>query len=96
VLDGAHTGESAAALAATLRAVFPDAPLAFVVAMAADKEHAAVLQQLRAAGPAAIVFTAAAIAGSMARSAPPGLLQALRIMSCLYMCTPNSNHGGPE
>mmetsp|Transcript_21675 Transcript_21675/g.47393 ORF Transcript_21675/g.47393 Transcript_21675/m.47393 type:complete len:151 (-) Transcript_21675:96-548(-) len=76
VLDGAHTAESAAALASTLRAVFPDQPLAFVVAMAADKEHRAVLASLRAATPNVVVFTTAAIAGSYQRSAAPGTLVA--------------------
>ena len=39
VLDGAHTPESAAALAHTLRSVFPNAPVALVMAMAEDKQH---------------------------------------------------------
>lgn len=39
VLDGAHTAESAQALAATLREVFPSAPVAVVLAMAEDKQH---------------------------------------------------------
>ena len=39
VLDGAHTPESAAALAKTLRQAFPTAPVALVVAMAEDKQH---------------------------------------------------------
>lgn len=39
VLDGAHTAESAAALARTLRATFPTAPVALVLAMAEDKAH---------------------------------------------------------
>ena len=39
VLDGAHTAESARALAQTLRAAFPTAPVALVLAMAEDKEH---------------------------------------------------------
>lgn len=39
VLDGAHTPESAAALARTLRQAFPTAPVALVVAMAEDKQH---------------------------------------------------------
>ncbi len=42
VLDGAHTGASAAALAATLTAAFPGRPLAIVLAMAEDKQHACV------------------------------------------------------
>ena len=39
VLDGAHTAESARALAQTLRDVFPTAPVAIVLAMAEDKQH---------------------------------------------------------
>ncbi len=39
MLDGAHTAESARALATTLRAAFPTAPVALVLAMADDKEH---------------------------------------------------------
>jgi hypothetical protein len=39
VLDGAHTSESARALAQTLREVFPTAPVAIVMAMAEDKQH---------------------------------------------------------
>ena len=39
VLDGAHTADSAAALASTLREAFPDLPVVLLVAMAADKEH---------------------------------------------------------
>ena len=39
VLDGAHTPESARALAAALRAAFPSEPVALVLAMAEDKAH---------------------------------------------------------
>jgi folylpolyglutamate synthase/dihydrofolate synthase len=76
VADGAHTAESAAALADTLRRVFPEQPVALVVAMAADKEHRAVLSALRPLQPKLVVFTSAAIAGSYHRSAPPGSLVA--------------------
>lgn len=73
VLDGAHTPESAAALAAALRDAFPaPAPLAFVIAMASDKEHREVVAALRAARPGTVVFTAVPVAGSTQRSAPPG------------------------
>ena len=40
VLDGAHTIDSARTVAETLRTVFPDNPVALVVAMADDKDHA--------------------------------------------------------
>ena len=63
VLDGAHTPASAAALATTLRSVFPDAPLAIVVAMADDKDAAGILAALQSARPKVAVFTTAPIAG---------------------------------
>lgn len=53
VLDGAHTAESARALAQTLREVFPTAPVALVLAMAEDKQHrcaCALLQRVVAMG----------------------------------------------
>ncbi|KAF8064668.1 hypothetical protein HT031_003470 [Scenedesmus sp. PABB004] len=76
VLDGAHTADSAAALAATLRAAFPAAPLVLVLAMAADKPHREVCEALRAARPSVAVFTSVPIAGSHHRAAPPGTLAA--------------------
>ena len=79
VLDGAHTPAAAAGLAATLRAVFPDAALAVVVAMAADKDAAGVMAALRTARPDVVVFTSAAIAGSTARcAAQPSMTPHLR------------------
>lgn len=72
MLDGAHTRESAAALRTTLDQVFPGRPLVFVVAMAADKEHRAVMEELRACHPRAVIFTSASIAGSQSRSCAPG------------------------
>ena len=70
VLDGAHTPAAAAGLSNTLRAVFPDAALAFVVAMAADKDAAGVMTELRKARPDVMVFTSTPIAGSTSRCAP--------------------------
>ncbi|KAK9844056.1 hypothetical protein WJX81_003088 [Elliptochloris bilobata] len=69
VLDGAHTPAAAAALAATLRRAFPDAALALVVGMAADKDAAGIMAALRRAAPAPI-------AGGLARAAAPGKLAA--------------------
>lgn len=69
MLDGAHTPAAAAALAATLRRAFPDAALALVVGMAADKDAAGVMAALRQAAPVAIAFTQAPIAGGLARCA---------------------------
>lgn len=78
VLDGAHTGASAAALADTLRRAFPQERhrLALILASADDKDHGAVAAALRQANPALVVFTTVSIAGSMARAAPPGMLAA--------------------
>eukprot|EP00887_Chlorella_sp_A99_P008060 scaffold12.g8060.t1 len=76
VLDGAHTPESAAALAAALRAAFPAAPLALVLAMAEDKAHREVCAPLRGLEPGVVVFTQVAIAGGAARAAAPGQLAA--------------------
>lgn len=76
VLDGAHTEESGRALVDTLLAAFPGAPVAVVLAMAADKAHREFCAQLRRLGPAAVVFTEVPVAGSRARSAPPGVLAA--------------------
>jgi folylpolyglutamate synthase/dihydrofolate synthase len=77
VLDGAHTPESAAALAAALRAAHPlPARLAFVLACAADKDAAGIARALKGASPVAVVITEAAVAGSTARCAAPGALVA--------------------
>ena len=40
MLDGAHTPAAAAALVETLGEAFPKLPVAFIVAMADDKDHA--------------------------------------------------------
>jgi folylpolyglutamate synthase/dihydropteroate synthase len=72
VLDGAHTADSAAALASAVREAFPNQPLVLVLAMAADKEHREVIAALRGMRPVVVVFTAVPIAGGMQRAAPPG------------------------
>lgn len=76
VLDAAHTAASAAALAATLREAFPESRhrLAYVLAMAKEKDHSAVCAALRAANPVAVSFTTVPIANSDIRCAPPGAL----------------------
>lgn len=74
VLDGAHTRESAAALREALAAAFPGHPLALVLAMASDKEHRAVVDELRGCdGLKVVIFTTVAIAGSSDRSCAPGV-----------------------
>jgi folylpolyglutamate synthase/dihydropteroate synthase len=72
VLDGAHSPESATALAQVLRSAFPIQPIVLVVAMASDKDTRGVLGALRACHPSAVVFTTVPIAGSQHRSAAPG------------------------
>lgn len=73
VLDGAHTEDSAAALAAAVRSVFPaPTPVALLLAMAADKEHRAVVAALRGLQPRVAIFTTVPIAGSYRRAAAPG------------------------
>ena len=81
VADGAHSPAAAAALAAALRmplrgggAAF--APLAFVVAMAADKDAAAIFDALAPLRPRRVVATRVAIAGAAARGAEPATLAA--------------------
>lgn len=72
VMDGAHSEASAQCLATTLRQVFPDQPVALVLAMAEDKEHRRCIAQLRAMAPKVVVFTTVPIAGSYQRACPPG------------------------
>ena len=67
VCDGAHTPASAEALAGTLRQVFPDSPLAFIMGMAIDKDHLGFCQALRAAHPTVAIFTSSEIAGASDR-----------------------------
>lgn len=67
VLDGAHTAQSATALAETVRELFPERPLALIVAMADDKDHKAVMTALRGLRPAVVLFTSVDIAGSSQR-----------------------------
>ncbi|KAL4858271.1 Dihydrofolate synthetase [Chlorella vulgaris] len=74
VLDGAHTPESAAALAHTLRELLPTAPVALVMAMAEDKQHREFCQAIRTVQPSVAVFTSVPIAGGAARAASPGQL----------------------
>ncbi|KAG0614845.1 hypothetical protein M758_6G208300, partial [Ceratodon purpureus] len=69
ILDGAHTEESAMALAKTLRDGFPSARLAFVVAMASDKDHHSFARALLTeAKPNLVVTTRVPVAGSYGRS----------------------------
>lgn len=76
LLDGAHTKESARALVDTIKMAFPDAPLALVVAMARDKDHAAFAKEfLSGARLEVVVLTEVNIAGGIARTTPSTLLR---------------------
>lgn len=69
ILDGAHTEASAKALAATIRMAYPDKPLAFVVAMANDKDHSAFAHELLSGAlPKVVVFTEVSVAGGNSRT----------------------------
>ncbi|KAI4307147.1 hypothetical protein L6164_030364 [Bauhinia variegata] len=76
LLDGAHTKESAKALMNTIRLTFPEARLAFLVAMASDKDHVGFAREILSGGPVeAVVLTEAAIAGGVTRSTSASLLR---------------------
>lgn len=77
VLDGAHTPEAAAALVRTLRRAFPEpAPVALVLATAADKDLAGICRELGALGPVVTLPTRVDVAGAAARATPPGTVMA--------------------
>ncbi|CAL0318895.1 unnamed protein product [Lupinus luteus] len=76
LLDGAHTKESAKALVNSIRMVIPEARLAFVVAMANDKDHVGFAREILSGSHVDIVLlTEAAIAGSVTRTTPASLLR---------------------
>ncbi|KAM0023875.1 putative dihydrofolate synthase [Helianthus debilis subsp. tardiflorus] len=76
LLDGAHTKESAKALADMIQLTYPDAKLVFVVAMASDKDHQAFARELLAVKQVnAIFLTEVSIAGDQFRTASLSLLR---------------------
>ncbi|KAF6172997.1 hypothetical protein GIB67_006373 [Kingdonia uniflora] len=76
LVDGAHTEESAKALAELIQMTHPDAPLAFVVAMANDKDHLAFAKQLLSGRlPAAVFLTKVNIAGAKSRMTSASILK---------------------
>lgn len=76
LLDGAHTKESAKALADTIQMTFPKARLILVVAMASDKDHIAFARELLSVRQLdAIILTEVRIAGDRSRSTPLSLLK---------------------
>jgi len=69
ILDGAHTEASAKALASTIKMAYPDKPLAFVVAMANDKNHSAFAHQLLSGAlPKVAILTEVSVAGGNSRT----------------------------
>jgi hypothetical protein len=67
--------------------VFPTNPIAFVLAMASDKDHRAVVAELRRAEPKVAVFTSVPIAGAHQRSVAPGACDELGhwVVTCVEM-----------
>ncbi|CAN0891798.1 Dihydrofolate synthetase [Linum grandiflorum] len=83
LVDGAHTKESAKSLMETIQMAFPDAELAFVVAMASDKNHIAFAKEiLSARGLAAVFLTEAEIAGGKSRTTSAGWLREQWVRAC--------------
>lgn len=74
VVDGAHTKDSAACLANTVRRVFPSSKIALVLSMASDKDHESFCYEIQKSEPFVVVFTDSSIAGGSIRSAGPGVL----------------------
>ncbi|XP_074328985.1 dihydrofolate synthetase isoform X2 [Apium graveolens] len=76
LLDGAHTKESAKALADTIQMTFPKACLVLVVAMASDKDHVSFAKELLQVRQLdAVILTEVSIAGDNSRSTPSSLLK---------------------
>lgn len=79
VLDGAHTAESALALARAIRGMFGEGtPVAAVMAMAQDKDHDGTCLGLREMRPLAVMFAGGngTVGYSGRKAAAPGVLAA--------------------
>ncbi|KAL7183656.1 hypothetical protein ACSBR2_025943 [Camellia fascicularis] len=76
LIDGAHTKESAKALADTIQMTSPKAKLVLVVAMASDKDHLGFARELLSVRKLEAIFlTEVDIAGDKARMTPASLLK---------------------
>ncbi|KAF5947565.1 hypothetical protein HYC85_013522 [Camellia sinensis] len=76
LIDGAHTKDSAKALADTIQMTFPKAKLVLVVAMASDKDHLGFARELLSVRKLEAIFlTEVDIAGDKARMTPASLLK---------------------
>lgn len=76
LVDGAHTKESARALACSIEMLFPERELVFVVAMANDKDHLGFAQELLTVKDLkAVLFTEVSISGDKSRTASASSLK---------------------
>ncbi|XP_031094123.1 dihydrofolate synthetase [Ipomoea triloba] len=76
LLDGAHTKESARALAETVKMAFPKERLVLVVAMAKDKDHLGFARELLSVNSLEAVFlTEVSIAGDKSRTTSASFLK---------------------
>ncbi|CAN1267635.1 Dihydrofolate synthetase [Linum perenne] len=86
LIDGAHTKESAKSLMETIQMAFPDADLAFVIAMASDKNHLAFAKQVLsgtlARTLAGVFLTEAEIAGGKSRTTSADWLKQQWVRAC--------------
>lgn len=100
LIDGAHTKESARALACTIEMLFPERELVFVVAMANDKDHFGFAQELLTVkGLKAVLFTEVSISGDKSRTTSPSSLKSswirasreMDIRTCTYLTGEHGN-----
>ncbi|KAK2983652.1 hypothetical protein RJ640_023186, partial [Escallonia rubra] len=82
LLDGAHTKESAKALADTIEMTFPKCAVVLVVAMASDKDHVAFARELLSVRRLEAIFlTEVSIAGGKFRTTPVSQLKSCWIQA---------------
>ncbi|KAA8540008.1 hypothetical protein F0562_026700 [Nyssa sinensis] len=94
LLDGAHTKESAKALANTIQMTFPEARLVLVVAMASDKNHLAFARELLSVRHLQAVFlTEVKIAGDKSRTASASSLKDCWIQASKEACIDIIDYG---
>lgn len=67
ILDGAHNGDKACALATTLRQLFPDKKIVFIIAIKKDKDAEAILSKLLPITEV-VIFTQLRINSDLSRS----------------------------
>lgn len=76
LVDGAHTEASAKGLSDVIRMMCPEGLLAFVVAMASDKDHLAFARQLLTGRrPEMVLLTEVSVAGGKSRATPASTLK---------------------